>query len=113
MPNEYEGITPNELGCLGEDEVDPGVKEGSAPVKKSVPLSFSKIPFEKRKRYKKFWDEFFDDDAKDMSFEEFCVEMYLLESPLKMQYDLQEITAQKQGGYRQKAAIDHTINKLN
>ena len=112
-----EDITPEDLGCMGEKEIDDGVVEETQPVVKKEALSlaavFEKIPFEKRKKYREFYDEFFTAEGKDMSFEEFCVEMYLLESPLKMQYDLQEITAQKHTGYQRKAAVDHTMNKLN
>ncbi len=113
-----EDITPEMLGCLGEREVDDGVLEETKPIEKpskklSLAAVFEKVPLEVRKKCRKFYDEFFTPEGKDMSFEEFCVETYLLGSPLKMQYDLQEITAQKQDGYRQKAAINHTVNRMN
>ena len=112
-----EDITPEDLGCMGEKEVDDGVLEETQPVVKKEVLSlatvFEKIPLEKRKKYRKFYDDFFTPEGRDMSFEEFCVEMYLLESPLKMQYDLQEITAQMHDGYAHKAAVDHTMNRMN
>ena len=113
-----EDITPEDLGCLGEREVDDGVLEEPQPIEKpgkklSLAAVFEKIPLEKRKKYRKFYDDFFTPEGRDMSFEEFCVEMYLIESPLKMQYDLQEITAQKHDGYQRKAAVDHTINRMN
>ncbi len=111
-------ITPEDLGCMGEKEIDDGVLEETKPIEKpgkklSLMAVFGKIPLENRKKYRKFYDEFFTPEGKDLSFEEFCVEMYLLESPLKMQYDLREITAQKHDGYRQKAAISHTVNRMN
>lgn len=108
-----EDITPEDLGCLGEKEVDDGVLEETPEPVKKVPLSFEKIPFETRKQYRKFYDEFFTAEGKDMSFEEFAVQYYLLHSPLKMQYDLQEIAAQKQDGYRQKAAVDFNMTHRN
>lgn len=113
-----EDITPEDLGCMGEKEIDDGVLEETKEVSKpkkamSIMAVFEKIPFEKRKQYRKFYDEFFTADGKDMSFEEFAVEYYLINSPLKMQYDLQEITAQKHDGYQRKAAVDHTINRMN
>lgn len=111
-------ITPEDLGCLGEKEIDDGVLEETQPIEKpgkklSMAAVFEKIPLEKRKKYRKFYDEFFTPEGRDMSFENFCVEMYLLESPLKMQYDLQEITAQKEDGYRQKAAVDFNLTHRN
>ena len=113
-----EDITPEDLGCLGEREIDDGVLEETQPIEKpskklTMAAVFEKIPLEKRKKYRKFYDEFFTPEGRNMSFEDFCVEMYLLESPLKMQYDLQEITAQMHTGYQRKAAVDHTMNKLN
>jgi len=105
-----EDITPNDLGCLGEDEVDPGVKEESAPVKESIPLSFEAIPFKKRKQAKELYDSF---TFKDMSFEQFCIELYAIQSPGMMQQDLGNIIAQKQAGYQRKAAIDHSLNRMN
>jgi len=112
-----EDITPEDLGCMGEREIDDGVLEETQPIVKKEALSlaavFEKIPLDKRKKYRNFYDNFFTPEGRDMSFEEFCVEMYLLESPLKMQYDLQEITAQMHDGYARKAAVDHTINRMN
>ncbi len=113
-----EDITPEDLGCMGEKEIDDGVLEETKPIEKpgkklSLAAVFEKIPLDNRKKYRKFYDEFFTPEGRDISFEEFCVEMYLLESPLKMQYDLQEIIAQRQDGYRQKAAVDHTVNRMN
>ena len=121
MPDDemnMEDITPEDLGCMGEQEIDPGVVEETKKVSKpgkavSIMAMFEKIPFEIRKKYRKFYDEFFTADGKDMPFEEFAVEYYLINSPLKMQYDLQEITAQKHDGYQQKAAVDFNLTHRN
>ena len=105
-------ITPEDLGCLGEREIDDGVVEeavGSGAVeKKEVPKSFASIPFEVKKRARKLYDGF---DQKDMPFEDFCTELYALESPALMQADLKGIIEQKHAGYQQKAAMDHAMKQ--
>ncbi len=104
-------ITPEDLGCLGEPENDPGVVEeavGPAVEKKVVPKSFASIPFEVKQRARKLYDSF---DDKDMPFEEFCVELYALESPALMQADLQKIVLEKQDRNRLVFANQHNIEK--
>ena len=105
-------ITPDDLGCLGEAENDPGVVEetvGSGAVeKKPVPKSFAHIPFEKKKRAKKIYDQF---EKKDMSFEDFCIALYALESPALMQADLQDIVTEKQDRNRLAFANQHKIDR--
>lgn len=104
-------ITPEDLGCMGEQEIDPGVVEeavGSGTEKKEVRKSFASIPFEQKKRAKKLYDGF---DDKDMSFEDFCCELYALESPALMQADLRSVVKQKHDGYRRKAAMDHVMKQ--
>ncbi|MEK0338559.1 MAG: hypothetical protein QQN41_14110, partial [Nitrosopumilus sp.] len=61
-------VTPDELGCMGEKEIDDGVKEEST-VEKEVPIpkSFEHIPFAVKQRARKLYDTF-EGDAKDMSF---------------------------------------------
>ena len=106
-------ITPEDLGCLGEQEIDPGVKEEaveSGTVEKKVPKSFASIPFEVKKRARKLYDSFVE---KDMSFEDFCVELYALESPALMRADLQDVVEQKQAGHQRKAAIDYNLTHRN
>lgn len=110
-----EDITPEMLGCLGEKEIDDGVKEevvASGETKVPVPKSFEHIPLEVKKRAHKLY-ETFEGAAKDMSFEDFCVALYALESPALMGADLQGIVEQKHSGYRRKAAVDHTMNRMN
>ncbi len=104
-------VTPEDLGCMGEPENDPGVVEeavGSGVEKKPVPKSFASIPFEVKKRARKLYDSF---DDKDMPFEEFCTELYALESPALMQADLQSIVMEKQDRCRQQFADQHNIDK--
>ena len=104
-------ITPEDLGCLGESENDPGVVEetvGPAVEKKPVPESFASIPFEVKQRARKLYDSF---DDKGMPFEEFCVELYALESPALMQADLQKIVLEKQDRNRLAFANQHNIEK--
>ena len=106
-------ITPDDLGCMGEQEIDPGVVEeavGSGATEKKVPKSFASIPFEVKQRARKLYDQF---EKKDMSFEDFCVQLYALESPKLMQADLKGIIEQKHAGYQRKAAIDHSMNRMN
>jgi len=103
-------ITPEMLGCLGEQEIDPGVLEETASVEKPKNLCFENIPFKKRKNFRKLYDGF---DKKDISFEEFCIQLYALQSPGLMQQDLAKITNQKQMGQARKAVIDHTVNRMN
>ena len=106
-------ITPDDLGCMGEKEIDDGVKEEaveSGTVEKKVPKSFASIPFEVKKRARKLYDGFVE---KDMSFEEFCVELYALESPALMPADLRNIVQQKQVGHQRKAAIDYNLKHRN
>ncbi len=104
-------ITPEDLGCLGEAENDPGVVEeavGPAIEKKPIPKSFASIPFEVKKRARKLYDSF---DDKDMSFEEFCTELYALESPALMQADLHNIVMEKQNRCRRQFASQHDIEE--
>ena len=104
-------ITPDELGCMGEQEIDPGVVEeavGSGAVEKKVPKSFKHIPFAVKQRAHKLYDQF---EKKDLSFEDFCVQLYALESPALMQADLKGIIDQKHAGYQQKAAMDHVMKQ--
>ena len=104
-------ITPEDLGCLGEQENDPGVVEeavGPAAEKKPVPESFASIPFEVKQRARKLYDSF---DDKDMSFEEFCIKLYALQSPTLMQADLQSIVLEKQDRCRQQFANQHKIDR--
>lgn len=105
-----EDITPDDLGCLGEKEIDDGVlEETPEPVKKVSP-SFEAIPFDKRKTFRKLYDQF---DDKDMPFEEFCIELYAIQSPGLMQHDLGGIIDQKHAGYRRKAAVDFNLTHRN
>ena len=109
-------ITPEDLGCMGEQEIDPGVVEeavgsGTGAVeKKEVRKSFASIPLEQKKRAKKIYDGF---AVKDISFEDFCIELYALESPALMQVDLKSIIEQKHAGYQRKAAIDYNLTHRN
>ncbi len=106
-----EDITPEDLGCMGEQEIDPGVKEeaiASGEAKTSTPKSFEHIPFEVKKRARKLYDSF---ETKDMGFEMFCVELYALESPALMQEDLQRVVLGKQDRNRQAFANAHNINR--
>ena len=112
----YEGledydITPEDLGCMGEQENDPGVVEeavGAGAEKKEVRKSFASIPFAIKKRAKKLYDNF---DDKDMSFEDFCCELYALESPALMQADLHNIIMEKQDRCRQQFATQRNIER--
>ena len=104
-------VTQEDLGCMGELENDPGVVEeavGPAIEKKAVPKSFASIPFEVKQRARKLYDSF---DDKDMSFEDFCVELYALESPALMQVDLHNIIMEKQDRCRQQFANQHNIER--
>ena len=105
-----EDITPEDLGCMGEQEIDAGVVEETQQVAKPSRLSFEQIPFEKRKSFRKLYDQF---DEKDMSFEDFCCELYAVQSPGLMQQDLGDIMAQKHAGYQRKAAVDFSMRKQN
>ena len=107
---DYE-ITPNDLGCMGEEENPPGlVEETVAPGETKVltPKSFEHIPFEVKKRAHKLYETF---EKKDMPFENFCVELYALESPKLMQADLAGIIEEKHGRNRRMAANLHDITK--
>jgi hypothetical protein len=107
-----EDITPEDLGCMGEQEVDPGVKEETAPIKAQPTTKeaiFKSIPHETKKAFKKLYDGF---TVKDMPFDEFCVEMMMMSNPGVMQSTLSKIMEQKQSGYMNQAAIDRAI-KLN
>lgn len=104
-------VTPEDLGCMGEPENDPGVVEeavGSGVEKKEVRKSFASIPFEVKQRARKLYDGF---DDKDMSFEDFCVELYALQSPALMQADLQKIVLEKQDRCRLAFANQHRIDR--
>lgn len=105
-----EDITPEELGCLGEQEIDPGVAEETQQVEKPKNPCFENIPFAKRKSARKLYDTF---EFKDMPFEEFCIELYALQSPALMQRDLGNIMAQKHAGYQRKAAVDFNMAHRN
>ncbi len=105
-------ITPEDMGCMGEQEIDPGVIEsavtsGSGP---SSPISpcFEKIPMEKRKAYRKLYDGF---TVKDMSFEDFCIEMCMISSPTMMKHDLEGIISAKHAGHQRMAANKHAIDQ--
>ncbi len=103
-------VTPEDLGCLGERENDPGVvEESTVPVeKKPARKSFAQIPFEVQKRARKLYDSF---EKKDMPFEDFCVELYALESPALMQADLQKVVLEKQDRARMQFANQHRIDR--
>ncbi len=104
-------ITPEDLGCMGEQENDPGVVEeavGSGAEKKEVRKSFMSISLGQKKRAKKIYDGF---AVKDMSFEDFCIELYALESPTLMQADLHNIIMEKQDRCRQQFATQRNIEK--
>lgn len=104
-------ITPEDLGCLGEKEIDGGVKEAaveSDETKTPIPKSFASIPFKVKKRARKLYDSF---DDKDMPFEEFCTELYALESPALMQADLQSIITEKEDRNRMQAANMHNMKQ--
>lgn len=105
-------ITPEDLGCLGEPENPAGLVEESGLAEKKVPISksFEHIPFAVKKRARALYDTF-EGDGKDMSFEDFCVEMYALESPALMKQDLAEIIEGKHEGNRRMAANLHDINE--
>jgi hypothetical protein len=104
-----EDITPEDLGCMGEQEVDPGVKEETQPIKPQPTTKeaiFKSIPHETVKSFKKLYDGF---TVKDMPFDEFCVEMMMMSNPGVMQSTLSKIMDRKQQGYMHKAAIDSAI----
>ncbi len=104
-------VTPDDLGCMGEQENDPGVVEeviGPNVEKKEVRKSFACIPFEQKKRARKIYDGF---TVKDMSFEDFCIELYALESPKLMQADLHNIIMEKQDRSRLAFANQRNIEK--
>ncbi len=106
--NDYQ-ITPSDLGCGPEPENDPGVVEEaveSGAEKKEVRKSFACIPFEQKKRAKKLYDNCY---PKDMSFEDFCIELYALESPALMQADLQDMVLERQDRCRQQFANQRNI----
>lgn len=107
---DYE-ITPDDLGCMGEPENDPGVVEevvGSGETKVPIPKSFASIPFEVKQRVRKLYDGF---DDKDMPFEDFCVELYALQSPKLMQADLQDMITEKEDRFRRQAANMHSMKQ--
>lgn len=108
-----EDITPEELGCLGEREIDDGVLEESVPVKKPKSRCFENVPFESRKLYRKFYDEFFTPEGRDMTFENFAIELYALSSPALMQQDLSGMADQIHTGVARKQAIDRTAGRMN
>ncbi len=108
-----EDIIPEDLGCMGEQEIDPGVKEDAAAsgeTKTPTPKSFEHIPFEVKKRAHKLY-ETFEGEAKDMPFEDFCIELYALESPALMQEDLQRVVSEKQDRSRQAFANARNIER--
>ena len=104
-------ITPEDLGCMGEKEIDGGVVEeavASGEPKQPINPCFEHIPFEKRKMFRKLYDTF---EKKDMSFEDFCVEMCAVTSQGLMQQDLSQIISDKQMGNTRMAANKHAINR--
>lgn len=105
-----EDITPEMLGCMGEQETDPGVVEETQKVDKPARLCFINIPFEKRKAFKLLYDQF---EERDMPFEDFCIELYAVQSPGMMQRDLGDIIDQKHAGYQRKAAVDYNLTHRN
>ena len=109
-------ITAEDLGCLGEQEVAPGVMEeavtsGSAGPNSPTPLSFQSIPMENRRAYRKLYDGF---ERKDMSFEDFCVEMFAMSSPTMMQHDLDKMMGMRENRNQimaaNKQAIEQSLN---
>ena len=107
-------VTPEDLGCLGEPENDPGVVEeavGSGSGETNVPIrkSFASIPFEQKQRARKLYDGF---TVKDISFEDFCIELYALESPALMQADLRDMITEKEDRNRVQAA-NMNIHSMN
>jgi hypothetical protein len=112
MPNDemkMEDITPEDLGCLGEQECDPGVKEETAPIKAQPTTKeaiFKSIPRETVKSFKKLYDGF---TVKDMPFDEFCVEMMMMSNPGVMQSSLSKIMSQKHLGQARKFGIDRAV----
>ena len=110
---DYE-ITPEDLGCMGEQEVDPGVVEeavGSGETNQPISPCFEHIPFENKKKYRKLYDSF---DEKDMSFEDFCIEMFAMTSPKMMQQELSGMLDMREGRGRtmlaNKQAIERSMN---
>ncbi len=104
-------ITPEDLGCMGEQEADPGVKEETQSIKAHPTTKdeiFASIPHETKKTYRKVYDGF---EFKDMSFNEFCVEMAMISSPGLAQQSLSKIISQKHEGQMRKAGIDHMMKK--
>ena len=109
---DYE-ITPDDLGCMGEKEIDPGVMEeavtsGSAGLNSPIPLSFQSIPMDNRRAYRKLYDGF---ERKDMSFEDFCVEMFAMSSPTMMQHDLGKMMGMRENRNQIMTANKHAIEK--
>ncbi len=108
--NDYQ-ITPSDLGCGPEPENDPGVVEeaiGSGETKVPVPKSFKHIPFAVKQRARKLYDSF---DQRDMAFEDFCVELYALQSPALMQADLHNMVMEKQDRSRLAFANQRNIKR--
>ena len=108
-----EDITPEDLGCMGEEEVPEGVKEPTGqPAGKAQPTTkdeiFASIPHEKKKSYRKIYDGF---EQKDMPFDEFCVEMAMMSNPGIMQRDIGKIVNQKQMGQARAAGVNHALKK--
>ncbi len=102
-------ITPDDLGCMGEAENPPGlVEETIGKTKTKAPASFEYIPFEVKKRARKLYDGF---KTKDMNFEDFCCDLYALESPRLMQADLHNIVMEKQDRSRLAFANQRNIEK--
>ena len=98
-------VTPDELGCMGETENPPGlVEETIGETKTPAPKSFGSIPFAVKQRARKLYDQF---EKKDMPFEEFCIELYALQSPALMRADLQKIVLKKQDRNRH---IERNLN---
>lgn len=102
-------ITPSDMGQ--DPENDEGVLEeviASGSSEPKVSPCFKAIPFEARKKYRELYDTF---EKKDMSFEEFAIEMHFMSSPIMLRRDLARITDQKQQGNRRLAANLRNINK--
>ncbi len=107
--DKYE-ITPSDLGQdpeLDEGVLEEAVASGSEP-KQPISPCFEKIPFKNRQIYRKMYDAI---EIKDMSFEDFAIELHFTQSPAMMQRDLGRIMEKKQQGNRRMAADLHNINK--
>ncbi len=103
-------IMPEDLGCGPEPENPAGLVEQSDMLtpKTPIPKSFNHIPFAVKQRAHKLYDQF---EKKDMPFEDFCCELYALESPKLMQADLHNIVMEKQDRCRQQFANQRNVER--